>query len=288
MADYNRNRGNDSSNNEHLWDQNKRQRNSDYDEDYNRRNYGGGDSNTGYGNSNNRSDFGNRNTGNYGNDSREDWNRQRSGNMYGSRGNYGGQQGNQGSYGNDYGRGDYRDRRNVNYGDVYHGNVERREHNTNEAQGGRYRNAYRSYDRNEGGGNNQNDQGWWDRSKEKTSSWFNSDDSDNDQRGKHRGKGPRGYKRSDDRIHEDVSDRLSDDVYVDASDVEVKVEGAEVILSGTVHSREEKRRAEDLAESVSGVTNVQNLLRVEQPSVEYPGSTLEPRRMIEEQRRRWW
>jgi hypothetical protein len=83
-------------------------------------------------------------------------------------------------------------------------------------------------------------------------------------RGQHRGRGPRGYKRSDARIREDVSDRLSDDGLVDASEIEVTVEGAEVTLNGTVESREQKRRAEDCAESVSGVVHVQNNLRLAQ------------------------
>jgi len=61
-----------------------------------------------------------------------------------------------------------------------------------------------------------------------------------------------------------VSDRLSDSHDVDASEIDVKVEGTEVILSGQVSSKNEKRRAEDIAESVSGVSNVQNHLRVGQ------------------------
>jgi Flp pilus assembly secretin CpaC len=51
---------------------------------------------------------------------------------------------------------------------------------------------------------------------------------------------------------------------VDASDVEVNVSNCEVTLSGTVDNREERRRAEDCAEHVSGVTHVQNNLRVKQ------------------------
>ena len=50
----------------------------------------------------------------------------------------------------------------------------------------------------------------------------------------HRGRGPKNYKRSDERIREDVCDRLSDDGMVDASEIEVKVSGAEVTLDGTV------------------------------------------------------
>ena len=42
------------------------------------------------------------------------------------------------------------------------------------------------------------------------------------------------------------------------------VTNREVALSGTVDSREAKRRAEDIAESVGGVTHVQNNLRVGQ------------------------
>ena len=80
--------------------------------------------------------------------------------------------------------------------------------------------------------------------------------------GEHRGRGPRGYQRSDERIREDVSDRLSDDGHLDASDIEVTVSKGEVTLNGTVSSRDQKRRAEDLAEEVSAVSHVQNNLRV--------------------------
>jgi osmotically-inducible protein OsmY len=82
--------------------------------------------------------------------------------------------------------------------------------------------------------------------------------------GRYRGHGPRGYRRSDDRIRDDVNDRLTDDPYVDASDVDVRVENGEVTLTGTVDSRMVRRRAEDVAETVSGVSHVQNNLRVRQ------------------------
>ncbi|WP_457089624.1 BON domain-containing protein [Microvirga sp. P5_D2] len=81
--------------------------------------------------------------------------------------------------------------------------------------------------------------------------------------GSHRGRGPKGYKRTDERIHEDVCERLMHDRFIDASDVEVSVSNGEVTLSGTVSSRGLKRRAEDLAELASGVTHVQNNLRAE-------------------------
>jgi osmotically-inducible protein OsmY len=47
------------------------------------------------------------------------------------------------------------------------------------------------------------------------------------------------------------------------------VEGDEVILTGTATSREEKRRAEDLVESISGVRNVENRIRVEPSTSSY-------------------
>ncbi|MFC4454570.1 BON domain-containing protein [Deinococcus sonorensis] len=78
----------------------------------------------------------------------------------------------------------------------------------------------------------------------------------------HQGKGPRGYQRSDDRIRESVNDALEDDHGVDASDIEVQVQGGEVTLTGTVTDRMQKRRAEDVAESLRGVRDVHNQLRV--------------------------
>jgi CBS domain-containing protein len=83
-------------------------------------------------------------------------------------------------------------------------------------------------------------------------------------RGEHRGRGPRNYQRSDERIREDVSERLMDDPRVDASEIEVAILNREVTLTGTVRDRNEKRWAEDIAQSVSGVTHVQNNLRVGQ------------------------
>ncbi len=82
--------------------------------------------------------------------------------------------------------------------------------------------------------------------------------------GGHRGRGPKGYQRSDARIEEDVNDRLTDDPRLDASEIQVHVSNREVTLTGNVHSREARRRAEDIAESVSGVTYVMNNLRVRQ------------------------
>jgi hypothetical protein len=96
---------------------------------------------------------------------------------------------------------------------------------------------------------------------DEASSWSRDRDAQR-REGGHRGRGPKGYRRSDQRIQEDVSDRLYDDSYVDASEIEVGVSNGEVTLSGTVDSRSARCRAEDVAEQVSGISYVQNNLRV--------------------------
>lgn len=83
-----------------------------------------------------------------------------------------------------------------------------------------------------------------------------------DENGLHRGKGPRSHRRTDDRILEDINERLCDNPYLDASDVEVSVKDGEVILAGTVDDRQAKRLAEDIGDAVPGVKNVENRLRV--------------------------
>lgn len=78
----------------------------------------------------------------------------------------------------------------------------------------------------------------------------------------HRGKGPRNYKRSDERIKEIVCDLLCENRELDASGIEVEVRNSEVILTGEVRDKYDKRLAEDLAEDVTGVSNVENRMRV--------------------------
>ena len=76
------------------------------------------------------------------------------------------------------------------------------------------------------------------------------------------GRGPKGYTRSDDRIREEICDRMTEDPALDASEIEVEVTEGEVTLSGSVTSREQKRHAEDIAERIGGVKDVTNQLRV--------------------------
>ena len=80
--------------------------------------------------------------------------------------------------------------------------------------------------------------------------------------GQHRGKGPKGFQRSDDRIKELICERLSEDPEIDPSDVTVTVSGGRVTLEGTVDSRRTKNAIEDIAEQF-GVQDVQNNLRTQ-------------------------
>jgi hypothetical protein len=81
-------------------------------------------------------------------------------------------------------------------------------------------------------------------------------------RGRFFGRGPKGYRRSDERIREEISDRLMTHPDIDASDIELHVSGGIVTLSGTVEDRHEKRLAEYITEDVLGVDDVENRLKV--------------------------
>lgn len=76
------------------------------------------------------------------------------------------------------------------------------------------------------------------------------------------GKGPKGYKRSDERILDEVSETLYRHPDIDASEIEVAVEKGHVYLSGWVSSRQMKRMAEAAVEFIMGVEDVHNNLRV--------------------------
>ena len=78
----------------------------------------------------------------------------------------------------------------------------------------------------------------------------------------HRGRGPKGYRRSDERIRELVCERLTDDPTIDASDIEIEVSNGEVTLRGFVTDRRAKWWAEELAHRSSGYGEVHNQLRV--------------------------
>jgi hypothetical protein len=78
----------------------------------------------------------------------------------------------------------------------------------------------------------------------------------------HMHKGPKGWRRADAAIREDVCEALAYDGVLDASDIEVEVKDSEVTLKGTVRDRPSKRRAETLAERVRSVHDVHNRLTI--------------------------
>lgn len=141
-----------------------------------------------------------------------------------------------------------------------HGDFERdrdeQSYSDNQSIGGR------EYDYNRFGMGSQ--RGTWNQRGDESYNWGDNQNSSHysSDLAKHRGKGPKGFARSDERIHDDIASRLTDDAFVDASEITVVVEKGEVTLSGSVPDRASKRRAEDIAEFVSGVTNVENRLRV--------------------------
>lgn len=76
------------------------------------------------------------------------------------------------------------------------------------------------------------------------------------------GFGPRGYKRSDDRIYEEVCEELMRNPDVDASNIGVKVEQGKVYLTGKVASRKMKKISELVIADLPGVQDVFNELAI--------------------------
>jgi osmotically-inducible protein OsmY len=306
MANYDRYRGSQQSNygnreedrerySRKDYNQNQSQYDNDYGntDDYDRRRDFGNTSSYGNTSDNNRrfrrydedwndynnrmSNYGNRSQGNYGgNYGSSQYNRQNDyNNQYGNTGSgyssgYGGSSSyGQSSYGNS-GAGNY------GYGQQYRGNRGYDEDFNEDygtgsyGYGNRY-NRDRDRDYNSWSNRQNRDRDWWDKTKDEVSSWFGDDEAERRRRmdrrmAQHRGRGPKGYTRSDERIREDINDRMSEDAFLDATEIEVTVSNGEVTLTGTVDNRIDKRRAEDLAEDISGVKNVQNQLRVKQTS----------------------
>ena len=83
-------------------------------------------------------------------------------------------------------------------------------------------------------------------------------------------RGPKGYQRSDERLKEDISERLMEAYHIDSSEVLVEVRGAKVSLEGTVPSRHMKHAIEDLVDRCPGVLDIDNRIRV--AGLNYQGS----------------
>jgi osmotically-inducible protein OsmY len=77
-----------------------------------------------------------------------------------------------------------------------------------------------------------------------------------------RGRGPKGYERSDDRLREIICERLTDDPRIDASEVHIEVKDKIVKLTGTVSDRRSKYEIEDVVERCGGVKDIDNQVRV--------------------------
>ncbi len=92
----------------------------------------------------------------------------------------------------------------------------------------------------------------------------------------HRGLGPQGYTRSDERIKEDVCERLSEHHYIDASLIRVEVSQGVVTLEGAVDDRWQKYQTEDLVDAISGVKDIQNRLNVSRASRQSAQWTAQP------------
>ena len=141
------------------------------------------------------------------------------------------------------------------------------EWNTGDSGYRRGNTGYRGYDSNNDDWNYDRNRsmgsGSWSQDYNQRNDWNDSNRSSaGSGSNQHRGKGPKGYKRSDQRIQEDINDQLSYHGDIDATDIEVKVQNGEVTLSGTVQDKKSKRLAEDIAEDINGAGNVQNNIKV--------------------------
>jgi hypothetical protein len=75
--------------------------------------------------------------------------------------------------------------------------------------------------------------------------------------------GPRGRRKSDESLRQEIREILNADPEVEATDIEVEVEGGAVTLRGAVVDSDARLLAEELVESLVGVREVHNRLRVE-------------------------
>jgi osmotically-inducible protein OsmY len=78
----------------------------------------------------------------------------------------------------------------------------------------------------------------------------------------HAPRGPKGYKRPDERLKDDIAERLMYRNDIDSSEVSLEVKDGVVTLDGTVPERWMRYAIDDIAESVIGVESVQNNVRV--------------------------
>lgn len=89
-----------------------------------------------------------------------------------------------------------------------------------------------------------------------------------------RGRGPKGYQRSDERLKEVICERLTEAPDIDASDITIRCKDGIVILEGSIADRRMKHRVEDLVDDCYGVKDIENHIRVaaNRPGQEQPGA----------------
>lgn len=107
----------------------------------------------------------------------------------------------------------------------------------------------------------------WKRSGMRSNNYARSPDHNHDRRnyssiGNFYGRGPKGYKRSDESILEEACELLFWSSAVDASEIEVSIHEGCIYLDGHVSSRHEKKEAEAILEDIDGISDVVNRLKV--------------------------
>jgi hypothetical protein len=96
--------------------------------------------------------------------------------------------------------------------------------------------------------------------------WRSGDDSSRIR--SNRGRGPKGYERSDERLKEMICERLTEDHDIDASEISVDVSNREVTLSGTVGERQTKYQIEQLVDDCGCVEDIHNQIRVQRADMD--------------------
>jgi len=89
-------------------------------------------------------------------------------------------------------------------------------------------------------------------------------------RGPYVGLGPQGYSRPDERIREDICDELTRRRDIDPSRVLVTVQDGEVTLEGMVESLEMRRLVDEVASACTGVTQVDDRIRIQRSGATHP------------------
>lgn len=74
---------------------------------------------------------------------------------------------------------------------------------------------------------------------------------------------PKSYQRSDERLTEDIYERLSNQWEFDATEVIVEVSSGKVVLKGSVPDRRTRHAIENIVDDAYGVKDIENNLRVE-------------------------